>query len=82
MLAKGKSLLRTVRTWAAEATGAGAIHLKNVEVSELCEGFYSDKATKTVLAPWRFFETSTSSPEKYKTLLLTFAVQRRALIPL
>lgn len=82
MLAKGKSLLRTVRTWAAEATRAGTIHLKNVEVSELCEGFYSDKATKTVLAPRRFFETSTSSPGKVQDSSVTSALQRRALIPL
>lgn len=62
--------MRTVRTWAAETTGAGAIHLKNVVVPELREGFCSDKATKTVLAPLRFFETCTSSTGKYKALLL------------
>lgn len=70
-MARDKSLLRTVKTWFAGATEEGAIHLKDVELPELIEGFYPDKATNTVLAPQRFSETYTNSTGKYRTLLLS-----------
>lgn len=69
-MAKDKSLLRTVRTWFAGATEEGAIHLKDVELPELIEGFYPDKAMNTVFAPQRFSEIYTNHPGKYRTLLL------------
>lgn len=51
ILAKAKSLLRTVRIWPAGGTEEEDIPLKNVQLRELREGFYIDKDTNSMLAP-------------------------------